>query len=588
LTNNGLIRATGAGSFALQSIAGFGGTMTVVNNGTIDGQINMQQGDDSLTNNGLLTQTTGPYANGPAQWFIWGSFNQSETGVFAPRVSPDTATGYDQLFMEQGFSTPPPPTLAGTMRAVVRPGLYASTQTYANIFQYCTCVADELTTRFTRVTSTSPFFMASAVYVDRLLAGGAPGTDGLIDSVDLILDRIPFGAVQGLTENQLRVGNALEAAYSLGVTGAAATFFSNLLAATSVNVLDQISGEGTSGTQHAAFGAGTLFNTAMMTQATSLSSGAPGAGGAPLGYAPQRKKREPEAFRKLVKNDEPREQPSLWRAWFSGFGASRSADGQAGIGSATTTQATAGGAFGLDRLVSPDLLVGFAIGGSAANFSVPDRLTSGQLQGGHIGVYGIKEWGALYTAGSLSYSRFDNQTNRMIVGIGPAEAVKGSFASNQISGRFELGWRQTSERYSVTPFVAIEATQLWQAGYTETSTGILALTYAAHSVSSLPLFLGVQFDTRLVQDNGWVFSPFLRLAWVHEFQPDRQIEASLISLSMPSFTVAGARAASDAFKINSGAQLAFNRSVALFGTFEGEFSGRTESYAGSGGLKVSW
>jgi uncharacterized protein with beta-barrel porin domain len=39
-------------------------------------------------------------------------------------------------------------------------------------------------------------------------------------------------------------------------------------------------------------------------------------------------------------------------------------------------------------------LVGVAVGGSE-HFSVPDRATSGDLLGGHVGAYGMQAWGAL-------------------------------------------------------------------------------------------------------------------------------------------------------------------------------------------------
>ncbi|MFX8668592.1 autotransporter domain-containing protein, partial [Acinetobacter baumannii] len=79
----------------------------------------------------------------------------------------------------------------------------------------------------------------------------------------------------------------------------------------------------------------------------------------------------------------------------------------------------------------------------------------------------------------------------------PSEFVSGRFASDQISGRFELGWRQTVGRVAVTPFGAIQFANIWQRGYTETPTyggpaGLLGLTYQPQSTTSLPSSLGVQ------------------------------------------------------------------------------------------------
>ena len=44
-------------------------------------------------------------------------------------------------------------------------------------------------------------------------------------SVDLTLNRIPFGAVPGLSANQRAVGNALESAYSTSLAGQQAAFY---------------------------------------------------------------------------------------------------------------------------------------------------------------------------------------------------------------------------------------------------------------------------------------------------------------------------------------------------------------------------
>jgi hypothetical protein len=118
-------------------------------------------------------------------------------------------------------------------------------------------------------------------------------------------------------------------------------------------------------------------------------------------------------------------QPRTWRVWTGGFGGVQSFNGDASVGSADARTAVAGGAMGLDYQVDPTRLVGVAVGGSEAHFSVPDRTTSGDVVGGHMGAYGVATWGALYAAGVVSYSRFDNWTTRTIRGVGPTETATG-------------------------------------------------------------------------------------------------------------------------------------------------------------------
>jgi outer membrane autotransporter protein len=163
-----------------------------------------------------------------------------------------------------------------------------------------------------------------------------------------------------------------------------------------------------------------------------------------------------------------------------------------------------------------------------------------------------------------------------------------------LSGRFEVGYRQAFANYSITPFAAIQFAELWQSGYSEASTtlggapGILGLTYGSKTISSLPAFLGAQFDAEIALPNGMAWAPYVRLAWVHEFEPTRDITASFLSVPTASFTVDGASAASDALRVSLGSKLNMSANTALFVSLDGEFSDRGTMYGGKGGLKVSW
>jgi uncharacterized protein with beta-barrel porin domain len=108
---------------------------------------------------------------------------------------------------------------------------------------------------------------------------------------------------------------------------------------------------------------------------------------APLAYAAE-KKAAPAAF-KALKAPPPIYQPWTWRVWTGGFGGVQSFNGDAFVGSADARTAAAGGAMGFDYQVDPTRLVGVAVGGSESHFSVPDRATSGDLLGGHVGAYWV-------------------------------------------------------------------------------------------------------------------------------------------------------------------------------------------------------
>jgi outer membrane autotransporter protein len=406
-----------------------------------------------------------------------------------------------------------------------------------------------------------------------------------------------IGKTPGLTQNEAAVAGTLDGSFNSG--GGTLPGLFGLTAAQLPAAMDALSGEGLSGTQETAFGAADMFTSIMMDQGAFWRSGETVdvngvTYGGPMQYAASKKSKNSDhpAFKAIVKAP-PIYQPR-WRAWVTGFDGTWKLNGEAGIGSASLSHNTGGLAGGLDYQFAPDVLAGFAMGGSSSNFSVANRFTSGHLEGGHFGGYGVKTWGSgFYAAGALSFNTFRNSTTRTIAGIGPTEVATGSFGSNLFTGRLEVGSKQAFGWVSVTPFAAVQFSQLWQNGFTEMNVapagaGVLGLTERSVAASSLPTFLGAQFDTRTYLPNGMVISPYVRLSWVHEFMPTRNLTASFIALPATLFTVDGPRAASDAARVEVGSKLAITQYVKAFASFDGEFSKRSQAYAGKGGINVAW
>jgi uncharacterized protein with beta-barrel porin domain len=564
IVNNGTITGSAAG-YSLRSVGGNGNSIT--NNGTLDGQISILGTGNSLINAGLITITDPGIALATGNLSFAGTFTQTAQGTLALRV--DSTGLHDGLFAVNQVN------LNGTLRPVLTPGLFGAPITYKDIVTTNAAVVGQ----FANISAPSAFFNAVAAYNAQ--------------SVDLTISRNGFGNVAGETVNQRSIGNALESGYSTALTGATATFYARLLQAASLRVLDQLSGEGTSGTQNTAFNAASLFGRTMDGQMEGWRAGnRNGAGSdAALGYAAEQPHGTVSSAFAALKA--PALAQPQWNAWGAGFGAGQSLSGNANIGSAGLSDRAAGGSIGVDHLVNPDLLIGIAAGGSSATFSVADRTTSGRLEGGHIGAYAMQRFGLSYLSAQIAYSHFNNSTTRTISGVGPDETAKGSFGSDQFGGRLEIGRAFAFGNVSVTPFAAVQAARLWQGAYTETSTagaapGVLGLSYASHAASSLPTFLGAKFDGRVDFGNGMVWSPFVHAAWVHEFEPSRTITASLVTVPVPAFTISGASAASDSARVDLGSRLALNRVWELSGRVTGEFSNLGQTYSGIGSLRASW
>jgi outer membrane autotransporter protein len=149
-------------------------------------------------------------------------------------------------------------------------------------------------------------------------------------------------------------------------------------------------------------------------------------------------------------------------------------------------------------------------------------------------------------------------------------------------------------RLNVTPFVGVQGSHLRTDGFTENSVtldgdaGIFGLKFDSHDVTSRLSSLGAQFDTHIALANGMMLSPFGRVAWLHEFDPERNIIATLISLPGASFSIDGASVASDAAKVIAGFKLDISARAWVFAFFDGDFAPQGQSYSGTGGIKFTW
>ena len=258
--------------------------------------------------------------------------------------------------------------------------------------------------------------------------------------------------------------------------------------------LDELFGEGVSGTQQTSFNASRLFGSAMLAQAVFWGGGTGpfagtgfGPGGAPQTSRPQSSEKYHPL--KVGPSDDPQDtggvyQPRRWRLWAAGLGGSDSLDGD--HGAANLDANTGGAAVGLDYRISHTALVGVAGGYTKSWLSVDQLTTDATVEGAHVGLYGVKTFGPLYLAGTVEYTRFNNKTARVIDWI-VDERAQSSFNSDNWGGRFEAGWRMEFAKYSVTPFAGVDGFDLRSGNFAEKSRaangdpGILGVAFASES-----------------------------------------------------------------------------------------------------------
>jgi outer membrane autotransporter protein len=382
------------------------------------------------------------------------------------------------------------------------------------------------------------------------------------------------------TPNQKAVATAIDTAANAGTYGSnGATLLNNLISTTVANgpaAFTALSGEGLTGQQQTALNTGNVFVSTVLGQATFWSDGGNDVFGMKDGGS--------------LKDGYEGAVASRARVWASGFGQYATLNGETSNGSANLSSQTSGVVTGVDYQVTQHLLAGIAGGYSSSSFSVDSRATSGTVDGAHFGVYGVERFGNAYVAGTAGYSHYNNTTDRFVTGLGAAQEERGRFSGDEWLARFEGGYKTRVDGVNVTPFAGFQLAELSNNAFSETNVGaaVAGLNVSAQTVDSEKSFVGVQFDNKEVFGNGWVLTPYARLSWEHEFNTDRSIAASLLSLPGSAFTVYGASAASDVARVNAGFKLDVSANVAVFTSFDGEFSDRGNSYTGTGGVKIRW
>ena len=109
----------------------------------------------------------------------------------------------------------------------------------------------------------------------------------------------------------------------------------------------------------------------------------------------------------------------------------------------------------------------------------------------------------------------------------------------------------------------------------------------AKAVTATRSELGLRTDKSIAMQDG-VFTLRGRLAWAHDYNPDRTIGATFQTLPGASFVVNGARLAPDSALTTASAEWKWLSGWSAAATFEGEFSGVTRSYAGKGVVRCAW
>ncbi|MEY9462301.1 MULTISPECIES: autotransporter outer membrane beta-barrel domain-containing protein [Bradyrhizobium] len=411
--------------------------------------------------------------------------------------------------------------------------------------------------------------------------GGLIGTTS-VGSNEVFLDfTLNYGAKYTLNVNQQNVATTLQNFFNTN------GFLQAELAGLGPGGLTQASGESATGSQQTTFNAMNLFMSLLTDVFSSGRSGTPGA--SPFAAdANARDKSARDAFASIYRKAPAATFEQRWDVWTAGYGGSQTTDGNAGLGSNNTTSSVYGTAVGLDYRFSPSTIAGFALAGGGTAFNV-NGLGWGRSDLFQAGAFVRHTAGPAYITAALAYGWQDVTTNRVVTAAG-YDQLRAQFDANAVSGRIEGGYRYAMRWAGLTPYAALQATLFSLPSYAEAAvvgSNVFALNYAAKDVTSTRTELGLRADRSFAAAGG-LMTLRGRLAWAHDYNPDRTVGAVFQTLPGSAFVVNGAAQARDSALTTASAQMNWMNGWSASATFEGEFSNLTRSYAGKGVVRYAW
>ena len=580
---------TGSGSFTLSGTDAYTGA-TTIDGGTlnVNGSIASSSGvivnsGGTLGGTGIVPTTTvnsgGTLAPGNSigTLTVAGDLNLNSGSTYAVQVSPSQA---DKTVVTGTAN------LAGTVNAAFNSGTYLSKS-------YTILHADTgLNGTFSTLTNTSlPAGFSDSVSYDT------------VNNNVLLTLTAQLGASgassNNLSVNEQSVSDTLNSYFNNG--GTLPPGFVTLFGLTGdalTSGLDQVSGEDGADVTQAGFNAANQFMQALFGSfgggdSFGGSETASAQGDSALAYAnpgTRTSAKAAEAYAAVTPGDlGGARDPARWGVWASGYGGTSSVSGDATVGSHDTTSSVYGTAVGAIYRPDPDTTLGFALGGAGFNFDVTQSLGSGSAQVFQTGLYGRHWFGNAYLAGAAAFGWQRVQTKRTVT-IAGTDNLQANFDAYTWSARLEGGYRFAMPWLDVTPYAALQPTSVHLPNYSESATSgsnQFALSYQSQTVTNWRTELGVGLSRSFATSRG-TLSLNGRVAWAHDSNTSRAVTSSFQALPGTSFTVNGAQPAANSVLTSAGIKLRFASNWAVGARFDGEFSGTTASYAGTGTLSYTW
>lgn len=582
VTNSGSVTVTGAGSTGIQMNGRFStlvntGTIvavpgsdavatglvasgtTVVNNGTIDGRVNISGDPDArFENNGWLGVT----AAGPAVTHrMSGVFAQTPDGVLALRLG---ATSGDSLQVD-GVAR-----LNGTLAtAFANPATLQTSYTVLTATQGATGTFSAVATE-----GLPAFISASLSYaptsVSLNLASGLALLPALTSNQRMVgaaIDRVinTPTTTTTTTGGSSGGGSTTTATTSLTSLPSGLSPFYSLSPAQIPGALSALSGEAYASEQSVIIGDGIYSREAVLGRlrqsAYSGQTGplaALGYGGPALSYAgpaaaPADTASAALAYATKAPAAPPAPAVSGITVWAQGFGGWTSLDGN---GNASGVDETIGGIISGADIAVGDWRIGAALGYSQSNASISNLASSTDVNSMLVALYAGTAAGPFNVRLGATYAFNQIDASRTIAFPGFLEQASAQYDGGTAQVFAEVGYGFAVQALALEPFAGLAWVHLDTDGFTETGAASSGLTGSSSSADVGYGSLGLRAATTLALPGGMVLTPHVSAAWQYAFGDlDPAAQLAFTALPGSNFSVAGVPLAENTALVEAGLDL---------------------------------
>ena len=276
--------------------------------------------------------------------------------------------------------------------------------------------------------------------------------------------------------------------------------------------------------------------------------------------------------------------------WIQGYHALGSVDGS--DNAAGTDYVTSGAAGGVDFRISPEVLLGAAVGVSRLDADFDDRDGArGDVNNYSLAGYGRYERGPFNLDLAISNGFQQNHVTRPISFGSVDRAASADYNGYSLSTLAEAGYEfRPTERFSIRPLANLQYSWLMTESFTESGADSLNLRTDSLSTNSLRTGLGARLAYEHVLESGARVIPKVRALWTHELlDNDVTYNTSLSGANTgQEFPVAGVETSRDRAVLGAGVTYEMVDGPALSLGYNGTVSATEQVHGVQLGLSFKW